>query len=282
MKLWLNVTEGAECASVCRDTIYTACEQHELRHVHVSGRRAIRLRPQWIDAWLERHVVDARDPHVVNPCTGNSGCGVEGHVMKARLTRGAGITRADHGLDNPHESRRAALPVLLTVDEAADLLRSREAATVCPAFGLERTGGNAKGWTAALRAAHATAHRGARRASAPEEQTSVLSGRSHAVHAADRARSDATGGAPGERQARGTHPPPHVLLTPLDARGAAKGDPELAGHTDLTMTQRCMHPSPAALDAAISLLERPSGDQDCGDILATAGPLPKRSKNPGG
>jgi hypothetical protein len=47
--------------------------------------------------------------------------------------------------------------------------RSRKAATVCPSIGLERTGGNAEGWTAALRAAHATAHRGARRASTPEE-----------------------------------------------------------------------------------------------------------------
>ena len=62
MKLWLNVREGAEYASVCRDTIYTACEQHELRHVHVGGRRKLLLRPQWIDAWLERHVVDAQDP----------------------------------------------------------------------------------------------------------------------------------------------------------------------------------------------------------------------------
>jgi len=44
--------------------------------------------------------------------------------MRARLTRGAGITRAERGLDNPHESRRGALPVLLTVDEAADLLRT--------------------------------------------------------------------------------------------------------------------------------------------------------------
>ena len=47
-----------------------------------------------------------------------------GHIRRARLTRSFGITRADHGLDNPHESRRAALPVLLTVDEAADLLRT--------------------------------------------------------------------------------------------------------------------------------------------------------------
>ena len=40
-----------------------------------------------------------------------------------RLTRSEGLTRADRGLDNPHESRRT-LPVLLTVDEAADLLRT--------------------------------------------------------------------------------------------------------------------------------------------------------------
>jgi excisionase family DNA binding protein len=44
--------------------------------------------------------------------------------MRARLTRGDGFTRADRGLDNPHESPRTTLPVLLTVDEAADLLRT--------------------------------------------------------------------------------------------------------------------------------------------------------------
>ncbi len=39
-------------------------------------------------------------------------------------------------------------------------------------------------------------------------------------------------------------------------RGApAKAIQELAGHADLTMTQRYMHLSPAALDAAIRLLE---------------------------
>jgi len=50
-------------------------------------------------------------------CTGD-------HIMRARLTRGEGLTRADRGLDNPHESRRTALPVLLTVDEAAEVLRT--------------------------------------------------------------------------------------------------------------------------------------------------------------
>ena len=44
--------------------------------------------------------------------------------MRARLTRGNGLTRADRGLDNPRESGRTTLPVLLTVDEAADLLRT--------------------------------------------------------------------------------------------------------------------------------------------------------------
>jgi excisionase family DNA binding protein len=47
-----------------------------------------------------------------------------GHIIRARLMRGDGFARADPGLDNPHESRRTTLPVLLTVDEAADLLRT--------------------------------------------------------------------------------------------------------------------------------------------------------------
>jgi len=54
MKSWLNVAEGAEYAGVCRDTIYTAVERGELRHVRIGGRRSIRLRSQWVDEWLER------------------------------------------------------------------------------------------------------------------------------------------------------------------------------------------------------------------------------------
>jgi len=64
MKTWLNVAEGAEHAGVSRDTIYTACERRELRHARIGGRRAIRLKPEWIDAWLERHTRDARDSQV--------------------------------------------------------------------------------------------------------------------------------------------------------------------------------------------------------------------------
>jgi len=47
-----------------------------------------------------------------------------GHFMRARLMRGEGFTGVDRGLADTHESRRATLPVLLTVDEAAELLRT--------------------------------------------------------------------------------------------------------------------------------------------------------------
>jgi excisionase family DNA binding protein len=54
-RVWLNVGEAAEYAGISRDTIYTACERDELRHVRVGGRRAIRMKAEWIDAWLERY-----------------------------------------------------------------------------------------------------------------------------------------------------------------------------------------------------------------------------------
>ena len=52
---WLKVPAAAMYAGVSRDTIYTACERGELRHVRIGGRRAIRLKAEWIDSWLERH-----------------------------------------------------------------------------------------------------------------------------------------------------------------------------------------------------------------------------------
>ncbi len=54
-RIWLTVKEAADYASMSKDTIYTACERRELRHVRVGGRRTIRLRAEWIDAWLEQH-----------------------------------------------------------------------------------------------------------------------------------------------------------------------------------------------------------------------------------
>jgi excisionase family DNA binding protein len=63
MKTWMTVVESAEYAGVSRDTIYTACERKEIRHARVGGRRAIRLKPEWIDAWLERHAPGVQERH---------------------------------------------------------------------------------------------------------------------------------------------------------------------------------------------------------------------------
>ncbi len=58
-RVWMRVTEAAEYSGLSSDTIYTACERGELRHVRVGGRRTIRIRAEWIDAWLERHAQGA-------------------------------------------------------------------------------------------------------------------------------------------------------------------------------------------------------------------------------
>jgi excisionase family DNA binding protein len=54
MATWLKVPQAAQYAGVSRDTVYTACARSELRHVRIGGRRAIRLKPEWVDDWLER------------------------------------------------------------------------------------------------------------------------------------------------------------------------------------------------------------------------------------
>jgi site-specific recombinase XerD len=57
---------------------------------------------------------------------------------------------------------------------------------------------------------------------------------------------------------KGVHILRHTFCSHLSMRGApARAIQELAGHADLTMTQRYMHLSPAAPDAAIKLLDEP-------------------------
>ena len=56
MRAWLNVGEAAEYAGVCKDTIYTACERSELRHVRIGGRRCIRMKAAWLDEQFEGHM----------------------------------------------------------------------------------------------------------------------------------------------------------------------------------------------------------------------------------
>lgn len=50
---WLTVSEGATYAKVSRGVIYAECRAGRLRHARVGGRRDIRLRREWLDAWLE-------------------------------------------------------------------------------------------------------------------------------------------------------------------------------------------------------------------------------------
>ena len=75
MKTWLTVAEGAEYSGVSRDTIYTACERREVRHARIAGRRSIRLKREWIDAWLERHARGAQEGPTVPPASMQSGGG---------------------------------------------------------------------------------------------------------------------------------------------------------------------------------------------------------------
>lgn len=53
-----------------------------------------------------------------------------------------------------------------------------------------------------------------------------------------------------------------------------RGSPiqELAGHVSLSTTQRYMHMSPAAIESAIRLLDRPGSDCESGDRVETDSP----------
>lgn len=50
---WLVVGEAAERAKVGPRTIYAEAKAGRLRAARVGGRRELRFRPEWIDAWLE-------------------------------------------------------------------------------------------------------------------------------------------------------------------------------------------------------------------------------------
>jgi len=68
----------------------------------------------------------------------------------------------------------------------------------------------------------------------------------------------------------GPHMLRHTFCSHLAMRGApARAIQELAGHRDLSTTQRYMHLSPAAVQSAIRLLEQPEPHRAYGDILET-------------
>jgi len=70
----------------------------------------------------------------------------------------------------------------------------------------------------------------------------------------------------------GVHILRHTFCSHLAMQGApAKTIQELAGHQDLMTTQRYMHLSPEALDAAIRLLDGPGSTEGHGDMMEAAG-----------
>jgi len=76
----------------------------------------------------------------------------------------------------------------------------------------------------------------------------------------------------------GVHILRHTFCSHLAMRGApAKAIQELAGHKDLATTQRYMHLSPAALDAAIRLLDSPGVLPGRGEILEKASELERKA-----
>ena len=73
------------------------------------------------------------------------------------------------------------------------------------------------------------------------------------------------------RRARLPHDGLHILRHSFCSHLAMRGAParaiqELAGHKALTMTQRYVHLTPAALDATIRLLEQPNGPSTVGGL----------------
>ena len=77
----------------------------------------------------------------------------------------------------------------------------------------------------------------------------------------------------------GVHVLRHTFCSHLAMRAApARAIQELAGHQDLSTTQRYMHLSPAALEGAIRLLDQPVSIKNFGDIVETGvGPIEKSS-----
>jgi integrase len=69
---------------------------------------------------------------------------------------------------------------------------------------------------------------------------------------------------------KGVHILRHTFCSHLAMRGApTRAIQELAGHQDLSTTQRYMHLSPAAVEGAIRLLDEPDSERTFGEILET-------------
>lgn len=50
---WLTLRQGAVRANTSEATLRREIHRGALRHARVGGRKDIRLRPEWVDSWLE-------------------------------------------------------------------------------------------------------------------------------------------------------------------------------------------------------------------------------------
>lgn len=50
---WLVASEAASYARLSQKTLYREARLGRLRHARVGGRRELRFRREWIDAWLD-------------------------------------------------------------------------------------------------------------------------------------------------------------------------------------------------------------------------------------
>jgi excisionase family DNA binding protein len=50
---WLTVQQAAQIAGVHHCTMRRECRAGRLRYARVGGRKLIRIRVSWVDAWLE-------------------------------------------------------------------------------------------------------------------------------------------------------------------------------------------------------------------------------------
>jgi excisionase family DNA binding protein len=51
---WLTVAEAAQRARCGVKTVYREVRAGRLRAARIGGRRELRLRPEWVDAWLDQ------------------------------------------------------------------------------------------------------------------------------------------------------------------------------------------------------------------------------------
>lgn len=55
MNQWMTVKEAAKHIAVNEHYIYIAVEQGALKHTRLMGKRNIRIKPEWLDHWMEQH-----------------------------------------------------------------------------------------------------------------------------------------------------------------------------------------------------------------------------------